>query len=213
MELTTLLAFAAVAGIAILSPGPAIVLAIRNATAFGVRSVLWSSLGNVLGVCCVSAACMLGLGALLASSNLLFGAVKVLGALYLFYLGARQLLGSAPALHMETDAASSKAAISRTQLSREAFLTAITNPKAILFFSALFPQFINAQAPLIGQYFIFTGIFAALSFTSLMGYALLAARARSLLARPRFARWVSRTFGALFIGFGAALLTLRRQTS
>ncbi len=91
MELHSILAFTLVAAIAIASPGPATLMAINNSLAYGPRYAVWSSVGNASGLFCLSAAAMLGLGALLASSEWLFNAVKVLGAGYLFYLGARQL--------------------------------------------------------------------------------------------------------------------------
>lgn len=213
MHLHTLLAYTAVACVAILSPGPAIVLALRNGTAYGVRSVVWSALGNVTGLFCLSAASMLGLGVLLQSSALLFGALKIVGALYLFYMGAKQLLGRSSAF-AKLDSATAKAAMPRAwHLYREAVLTAATNPKPILFFTALFPQFLDVQEPLLAQFFILTGIFGVLSFCTLIGYALLASRARALFARPSFAKWVNRSFGAIFIGFGATLLTLHRQNA
>lgn len=99
------------------------------------------------------------------------------------------------------------------RLYQEALLTATTNPKPILFFTAHFPQFISEQAPLLSQFFILTGIFLTLSFTTLMSYALLASGARKWMSRPRLSKWINRSFGAIFIGFGAVLLTLRRQAS
>ena len=112
MDTHTLLSFSAVASIAILIPGPAILLTLRNADPFGLRAciwsylgnvrglraVIWSSLGNISGLFCLSAAAMLGLGLLLLSSAMLFAAVKILGALYLFYIGIRHLLGRSSAL-------------------------------------------------------------------------------------------------------------------
>ena len=92
MDPNTLLAFTLVAAIAIASPGPATLMAINNSLAHGQRSAMWSSLGNASGLFCLSAAAMLGLGALLASSEGLFNMVKIVGAGYLFYLGVRQLL-------------------------------------------------------------------------------------------------------------------------
>jgi threonine/homoserine/homoserine lactone efflux protein len=211
MDLHVIIAFIAVACVAILSPGPATVLAIRNGTAYGVRSVVWSALGNASGLFCLSAASMLGLGVLLESSALLFGAVKIMGALYLFYMGARQLLGRSKVISGATDDAMQPTSPKPRDLYREAFLTAATNPKPILFFTALFPQFINAHEPLLMQFFVLTGIFVSLSFMSLLSYALLASRATTLLSRPGFAKWLNRTFGTIFIAFGVALLTLRRQ--
>jgi threonine/homoserine/homoserine lactone efflux protein len=212
MTIETLVTFAAVAGIAILSPGPAILLALRNGSTFGMRSVIYSSTGNVCGLFCVSAATMLGLGVLLKSSALLFAAVKTLGALYLFYIGLRQLFAcpAAPGSRFDHAMASVPSAL---RLYREAFLIATTNPKAILFFTALFPQFIDAESPLLPQFLVLTAIFMALSFSSLLSYAFIAGRARTLLVRPLFARWGNRVVGSVFIAFGAALLTLRRPLS
>lgn len=209
MNASLLLAYSAVAAVAIVSPGPAVLLALRNGAMHGPRAVVWSSLGNVCGLFCLSSAAMLGLGALLMSSALLFALVKAMGAFYLCYVGLRHLLGRASALAPPaTEAARTPPA--RAALYREAFWLAATNPKPILFFTALFPQFLDPHAPLPPQHFVLTGIFMALSFASLMGYALLAARARAVLLRPRLARWVNRAVGAVFVAFGVSLFALRR---
>ncbi len=212
MQAHTLVAFTAVAAVAILSPGPATLLALRNSMAWGPRTAIWSTLGNVCGLFCLSAAAMLGLGVVLQSSALLFGIVKLVGAGYLAYVGVRQLTGRGVALVPPVgDAIAAPPA--RGRLFGEALLTAGTNPKPILFFTALFPQFLDARAPLMAQFLVLTGLFCALSFASLVTYAALASRARALLARPRFSLWLNRSVGALFVGFGAALLTLRRQAA
>lgn len=211
MDLHALLAFTLVAAIAIASPGPATLMAINNSLAYGPRSALWSSLGNASGLFCLSAAAMLGLGALLASSEWLFNAVKILGAGYLFYLGAKQLFKKSPMLAEEVQAGLKGAKPSRMKLYKSAFLTAATNPKATMFFTALFPQFIDQSAALLPQFLTLTLIFMGLSLASLSLYAALASRAKGVLTRPAFSRWVSRVVGSTFICFGAAILTMRRQ--
>nr|WP_319564464.1 LysE family translocator [uncultured Rhodoferax sp.] len=213
MTIETILSYTAVAWLAIISPGPAILLALRNGAAFGVRATLWSSLGNITGILMLSATAMLGLGVLLMSSALLFGAVKTLGALYLFYVGLRHLLGRSSVVSPRSEHAADVASFSPGRLYREGFLLAATNPKPILFFTALFPQFVNASAPLLPQFFVLTGIFMALSFSTLLAYASVAGRARALLAKPNFAKWVNRVVGSVFISFGAALLALRRPAA
>ena len=210
MSIETILAFSIVAGLVTLSPGPAVLLALRNGVAHGIRCVVWSSLGNVSGLFCLSAAAMLGLGVLLKSSALLFGAVKVLGALYLFYIGMRHVFGHASALKPAVDPTSGTSVPRPLVLYREAFLMAATNPKPILFLTALFPQFISAHAPLLPQFFVLTGIYMGLSFVCLMSYALVAVRARKVLLKPNFVKWINRLVGSVFIAFGAALLALRR---
>src|SRR5690349_1246268 len=130
MEFHSILAFTLVAAIAIASPGPATLMAINNSLAHGQRSAVWSSLGNASGLFCLSAAAMLGLGALLASSEWLFNAVKVIGAGYLFYLGVRQLFKKSPMLADGMQDESRKSRPTRLKLYKSAFLTALTNPKA-----------------------------------------------------------------------------------
>lgn len=210
MNVETVVAFSAVASLAILSPGPAILLALRNGVTQGVRAVVWSSLGNVTGIFCVSAAAMLGLGLLLKSSALLFSIVKVLGALYLFYVGVRHLIGRTSLLQPVDPVPKATKMHSPLLLHREAFFIATINPKSILFFTALFPQFIKAQEPLLPQFFILTGIFMALSFVTLMVYASVAAQARVALRHSHFVKWVNRVVGTVFISFGALLLIMRR---
>jgi threonine/homoserine/homoserine lactone efflux protein len=188
-------------------------MAINNSLAHGQRSTIWSSLGNASGLFCLSAAAMLGLGALLASSEMLFNAVKVIGAGYLFYLGVKQLFKKGPMLAQGTEGEAGKVRPTRGKLYKSAFLTAVTNPKATMFFTALFPQFIDQGAALLPQFLMLTAIFMALSVSSLSVYAALASRAKGVLTRPALSRWVSRVVGTTFIGFGAAILTMRRQTA
>ncbi|AIL61047.1 LysE family translocator [Pseudomonas alkylphenolica] len=211
MDAHSILAYVLVAAIAIASPGPATLMAINNSLAYGPRSALWSSLGNACGLFCLSAAAMLGLGALLASSEWMFNVVKIAGAGYLFYLGAKQLFRKTPMLVADAPGTQKVSKPSRLKLFKSAFLTAATNPKATMFFSALFPQFIDQSAALLPQFLLLTSIFMGLSLTSLTLYAGLASRAKGVLTRPRFSLWVSRAVGSTFIFFGAAILTMRRQ--
>ena len=209
MPLQTLLAFAAFAALAIASPGPAVLLALRNGATLGPRAVAWSALGNISGVCCLSIAASCGLGVVLKSSVLIFGIVKGLGALYLFYVGIRHLRSKQPMLVPQAGVATTPEAA--FPLFREGFLIAITNPKAVLFFTALFPQFIDAQARILPQFVVLTGIFMLISYASHLAYAYIASRARGMLVRPFFATWLNRVVGAVFVSFGVMLLAFRRQ--
>lgn len=211
MQTETILAYTAIAWLAILSPGPAVVLALRNGAAHGPGAAIWSSLGNVSGIAMISSAAMLGLGALLMSSALLFAIAKVIGALYLFYIGIRHLFGRASVVAIPDGRPEQEMAQKPFALYREGLLMAATNPKAILFFTALFPPFLDTGAPLLPQFLVLTGIFMTLSFVTLLIYASLAGRVRRFLIKPLFASWVNRAVGAVFVAFGAFLLALRRQ--
>ncbi|MBC3918778.1 LysE family translocator [Undibacterium sp. CY18W] len=213
MQTQTLLAFTAIASLAVLSPGPAILLSLKNGASYGARAVMWSAFGNVCGIFCLSTTAFLGMGALLNSSALLFAAVKIIGALYLFYIGIKQLFGKSNAFTHEVKDVSSVTTPRPRKLFFEAFLTAATNPKALMFFTALFPHFITPGEALAPQFFALMAIFMSLSYLAHLMYAQLAARAMHILVKPRFAKWINRVVGAAFISFGAMLLSLRRQTA
>ncbi|KIY42656.1 lysine transporter LysE [Pseudomonas sp. 10-1B] len=213
MDLHSILAFTVVAAIAIASPGPATLMAINNSLAYGPRYAIWSSIGNASGLFCLSAAAMLGLGALLASSEWMFSVVKILGAGYLFYLGARQLFKKGSVLAQEVHPDGQTYRPSRLKLYKSAFLTATTNPKATIFFTALFPQFIDQGAAMLPQFLLLTAIFMGLSLASLSLYAAAAAQAKGMLSRPAFSVWISRLVGSTFICFGVAILATRRPIS
>ena len=208
MQSATLITYSLVAAVSVVSPGPATMLAIRNGAAGGLRAVLPSTLGNVTGLFLLSAAALLGLGVVLQSSAMLFTLLKLAGAAYLLYLGLRHLLGRST-IAPPADA-SAPAPRSAGRLYSEAALVATLNPKPILFFTALFPQFLNAAEPLLPQFFILTGIFTGMSLVSLLAYGTLAHRARRLLRQPRIVTWINRLVGAIFITFGLALLRLKR---
>ncbi|ANY17472.1 LysE family translocator [Bordetella pseudohinzii] len=207
MQTQVLLAYCAIAAVSVVSPGPATVLAIRNALGGGMRGVFFGALGNAAGLFCLSAASMLGLGVLLRTSAALFLAVKVLGACYLFYLGFKQLRGRASLVIADSGPLPRRA---NASYFREAVGLALTNPKPILFFAALFPQFVSAGEPLMPQFLVLTGIFMLMSLCSLHAYALMARQARAALTRPRVVRWVDRVMGGIFVSFGAGLLALKR---
>jgi homoserine/homoserine lactone efflux protein len=213
MDTQTLLTYIAVASVSILSPGPAVLLALRNSLSHGMRAVFWSSLGNVIGLFTLSAASMVGLGALMKTSSTLFTVVKIVGAAYLIYLSLRQILGKSKLLQSASDPSHSAISPHGFALFREAFFVAATNPKPVLFFSALFPQFLNTTAPIVPQFFMLTGIFMVISFVTLLVYASLAGRARHWFVNEHAMTWANRAFGSVFIGFGTALLFLKRPAA
>ncbi|WP_227815505.1 LysE family translocator [Nitrogeniibacter aestuarii] len=208
MAIEVWLLFCVTALVAAVSPGPAILLAITNGVAGGVRRVLWSSLGNVTGLICVASVSVFGLGALLKASSLAFTATKLLGAAYLIWLGVKQW--RKPAVGLRVEPLKSDAAERPWHFWREGALVALTNPKALLFFTALFPVFLDAGRPLGPQFLIMTGTMMCCSFTCLMAYGGLAQRVRRWLSEPACQRRFQRVTGAVFMGMGTSLLVLTR---
>ena len=210
MELHTWLLFTGVALVAIVSPGPAVLLAINNALAHDLKTVALSSLGNVLGLFTLSSAAMLGLGVLLHTSVYLFLSFKIVGALYLIYLGIKQFrnLGNAfTALHVKEK----KSKKELFGFFKNGYLICATNPKPIIFFTALFPLFMEVNRPILPQFFILTLTFMTLSFMTLILYAYFARSLKSWFALPQRAAWFNKISGLLFVGLGVGLLGLERR--
>ena len=206
MDTSTWLIFLAVAFVAIASPGPAILLAISNSLTHGFKSVIISSLGNIAGLFILSSAAIFGLGAILKTSTSLFLIIKIIGAAYLIYLGIKQWRSKTD---LFAGTSSNKKQRTRKRLFIEGFLIAVTNPKAVLFFTALFPQFINLKSELSSQFFIMTFTFMALSFLALTSYGLLANKAKQWLSTGHRVKWFNRTIGALFVFIGVGLLQFK----
>jgi len=198
-----------VAFIAVISLGPAILLSISNSIRFGISKVVLSTLGNICGLFLLSTATIFGLGAVLKTSTSLFLMIKIVGAAYLIYLGIRQWRSKTNFFDgIEKKEAQIK---SNEIFFIEGFLIAMTNPKAILFFTALFPQFINTEQALTPQFLIMTFTFMMISFMSLVGYGVLATKAKFWLSTEQRAKWFNRILGSLFVLIGIGLLQLKAK--
>ena len=205
--------------VASFTPGPAVMLAVHNAMHFGWRRAVWSSLGNISGLLVLSSLSALGINAVLQSSASAFGLMKTVGAAYLIWLGVQQWRRAAVAPGAAavddpaaaTDPALPRATASRRVLYRRGLGVALTNPKAIAFVAALFPQFLRAGEPMAPQYLLLTTTFMAVSLFALSCYAGLAVLARRPLRRYFAAGWPQRMGAMVFCGFGLALLRLHRR--
>lgn len=218
MDISTWLLFIAVGIAAVASPGPAILLALSNSVRFGMAKVLLSTLGNVTGLFILSTSAIFGLGAILKTSNHLFFFVKLIGAAYLIYMGIRQWRSTANFFAGQSNVNQTDYAIenneqqklkSNLQIFNEGFLIAITNPKAILFFTALFPQFIDTNQALPQQFLIMTFTFMAMSFICLMGYGFLASRVKKWFVIGNRTNWFNRILGSVFVAIGVGVLSIK----
>lgn len=215
MHLSNWLIFCGLALLVTFTPGPGVLLAISNSVAVGPRRAMISSSGNAAGLFIVSGVAMAGMGVVLATSASAFLALKLAGALYLIYLGIKQWRSKASIL---PDAGSASAsALSPRLPSRRLFIqgltVALTNPKAILFFSALFPQFLTQDAPLLEQFIVLTGTFATCAMLAHAFYVLLARVLKNQFANPKRMRLFNQSSGALFVVLGLSLLRLRNKTA
>jgi len=209
MNIDTLLIYTVVAFFYITSPGPAVILAIVNGMRANMKIVMLSSFANVLGLFILSTASIFGLGILFKTSSNLFLLVKVVGAVYLIYLGIKFLLNKS-SFHFDENNEKEKKKSNKTYF-LESFFLAITNPKPILFFTAIFPQFLDMHINIIPQFFTLTSIFLFISFTSLCAYAYIAKKSKKWLSNKNRLTWVSRITGGMFIGLGIGILQLKNS--
>ncbi|RZL97542.1 MAG: LysE family translocator [Variovorax sp.] len=187
--------------------GPNNLLSVTNGARHGVGVAVLAASGRLAAFALMIAIAGLGMGAVLAASEIAFNAVKWLGAAYLVWIGVRLLRASAPAMGDDATAAASPP--SRHALARQEFTVAIGNPKAILIFTAFLPQFV-APGAYAASYLLLGATFLVLETVAIALYALLGARMRTLARGGRALRWFNRASGGTMIGFGLLLAVARR---
>jgi threonine/homoserine/homoserine lactone efflux protein len=191
-----------------LTPGPAVLLVLSQALTRGTVRAVWS-IGGILAANTVYfVLSATGIGAVLMASYDLFFAIKWLGAAYLVWLGVTAFLGGSKTLSIRAGAATP---VPGARLFLNGFVLQMSNPKALVFFTALLPQFVNPHAALVPQVAILAVTSVVIEFVVQVFYAALAGRAAHLAAQPRFARITDRVAGTLLIGAGIGMAALRRS--
>lgn len=209
MSLQDWFGFVVIAMLVTLTPGPGVIMALSNSVAYGPRRAMLGSVGNACGLLVISAATSAGLGVLLQASAMAFLLLKVLGASYLIYLGVKQWTSRTSAFDKLDQPAGRAGANHRLILN--GVTVALTNPKAILFFAAFLPQFIQPGRDSNMQLGILVPTFAACSIISHAFYVILAQALQRKLASPHRARLMNRLFGASFVALGASLFTVQAK--
>jgi threonine/homoserine/homoserine lactone efflux protein len=204
MPLENWAAFVAASAVLLVLPGPTILLVVSYALGQGWRAALPMAVGVALGDFTAMTLSMLGIGALLAASALVFTAVKWLGAAYLVFLGVKLFRAGG-----RLDAEPRKGSAPALRMLAHAWLVTALNPKSITFFVAFLPQFIDRNAEFLRQMLVLESTFLALAFANALTYALVAARARRIVSNPKAIRILNRAGGALLIGAGLAAAAMR----
>jgi threonine/homoserine/homoserine lactone efflux protein len=197
----TLAAFALLELTLCVIPGPAVLFVLSTALRRGTRTGLMGAAGIVAGNTAYFVLSACGVAALLLASYTLFGIVKWCGIAYLAYLGLRALF--ARRSDLESTDESSRAFRGRTFTG--ALLTQLSNPKAIVFFVAVLPQFIDPHANVWLQLAVLALVSAAIEFGVLASYTLAADRVRRTGAAGRAALWIERAGGIVLLGIAAFL--------
>jgi threonine/homoserine/homoserine lactone efflux protein len=190
-----LAAFVGISAVVICTPGPDTALMVRNTLFGGRRNGVRTAAGIVCGIAVWTLAASAGIAALVAASHPLFTALRVGGAAYLVWLGIETLRGHRSAT-LEPKPGNGY---------RQGLLSNLGNPKIAIFFTSLLPQFGAGflQLAALGM------LFCTMGALWLTGYALVVARARGLVVRPRVRRVVDTLTGLTLVAFGARLATER----
>lgn len=207
MTLSTYLLYLAAVTLLILTPGPTMLMCMTNALNHGARRAMGSAAGAVTAVLGVMLLSAMGLGALLAASETAFTTVKILGASYLIWLGIKTWRSAAPTINLH----GKPGAGARRSFYLQGLMVGASNPKAVLFFAAFFPQFLNPEAPIAPQFAILALTFVALEFSTLSLCSVAVARLAPLIESSGPVRLINRVCGGLFTALGAALLLTRRH--
>lgn len=187
------------------SPGPNMLHMMTSSAHYGFRRTLFSMLGCFIAVSGMIGISVAGVGTLLATSPFLFNVLRYAGAAYLCYLGIQSWRHA----HVNIDApqvAAISSGMDSKQLLRNGFLVGISNPKALLFAGAFFPQFIDPHSPELPQLVILFVTFSVLEFTCYSLYALGGRQLAGLLKHSSVRRAFNRVVGTLFILFSVLLI-------
>ncbi len=205
MSIESWLMFSSIALIATISPGPAVLLVSSHSIYYGSCRSVYTILGNISGLFIMSLCSVLGLSALVLYSSTAFIVLKTIGALYLILLGLRLWRDGFQVRNSSSLKPPLTPHSNNLKLFSQGLLVALSNPKAIAFTTALFPQFIDRMSPLPAQFTLLVVTFMTYSFICLFIYARLAEKTRITLHKSRRAKVISRIFASLFIGSGIGL--------
>ncbi|NUT94372.1 MAG: LysE family translocator [Saccharothrix sp.] len=205
-----LVAFAAMSFLLIIIPGPSVLFVVGRALAQGKRAAITTVLGNTLGAYALVVAVALGVGAVVERSVVVFTVLKLVGAAYLVYLGVKAFRGR-KAMVASFDARGSARGVFRTLW--EGFAVGVANPKTIVFFAAVLPQFVDrAQGHVVGQMLLLGLVFNVIAVVSDSVWGLAAATAREWFARsPKRLAVVGGTGGLAMIGLGVTVAVTGRK--
>ncbi len=193
--------------VASIIPGPSMLLALTHGLKYGAKNSIATALGNMTASMIQATIAITGLGLLLTTSTAIFIVIKYVGALYLIYLGMK--LFKTP-FHIATEHPSITKKVSSKKLFNESFIIAASNPKALIFFTALFPQFINEAQNNLIHFTLLVVVLGIIAFTCMMLYSTSAYLIKDVFNKSSLGQYFGKVIGSLFIGLGVSLALVRR---
>jgi threonine/homoserine/homoserine lactone efflux protein len=207
----TLIAFLITAFVVIAIPGPSVLFIVSRALANGRRVAMWTMLGNTTGVYGLVIAIAFGMGAIAEHSLVLFTIMKLVGGVYLVYLGVKTFRERGNLAAVVGQQVSVKASDGRSF--RDGVLVGLANPKAIVFMAAILPQFVSPAAGHVALQILLLGlIFCLVAIISDGSWAMAAGAARKWFTRsPRRLEIIGGAGGLAIAVVGISLLLLKRK--
>jgi len=191
------------------TPGPGVFSSMSAGIRHGFRLGAWNGVGMQFANLFIVIGVSLGLGALLLASETLFNLVKWAGVAYLVYLGIATW--RSPPTRFEEDRADN--ATTAREVFMRGFWVNATNPKGMIFFAAILPQFIDTSGSQLTQYAIFAATTFVVDVIVMAGYTAFAARVLRVMSDVKRLRWINRGIGSAFVACGVALATFRRAAA
>jgi len=191
-----------------MTPGPNILLAMTHSVEHGLKRTCVTALGCVTATSTMALISASGLGAILLASENAFIVLKWIGGAYLFYMGLTMWFKKESSLQVTRFANSHKTPLGK--LYRKGLMVSASNPKAMVFFGALFPVFINTKEALLPQFSIMLVTFLIFSYGFIMAYAAVTSRLAPFLRRQDIAKRFNRITGGLFMALGITLASTER---
>ncbi|MDQ0036287.1 threonine/homoserine/homoserine lactone efflux protein [Variovorax boronicumulans] len=210
MSLSTYLLFLPACFAINMAFGPNNLLSVTNGARHGVSPAVIAASGRLVAFALMIAVAGLGMGAVLVASELAFDVIKYIGAAYLVWIGIRLLRAPTPTADVQSQGTAAPPSL--RALARQEFTVAAGNPKAILVFTAFFPQFVVPGA-YASSYVLLGATFLVFELVAIALYALLGARMRRLANGSRAMRWFNKVSGSMMVGFGLILALTRRPAA
>lgn len=208
MDLANWIIFSSIIGLASISPGPNVIAVVVQTLNTGRKGAVYTILGNLIALFTIALAAAIGVGSLLQAAPSIFAIMKVTGGIYLAWMGVKMLRSSfnkTPELNFKKDV-SQEAELSNKTLIIKAMLISYSNPKSILFLSAVFPAFLDQTGSVTMQFAVmFITIICIVS--AIHGfYALMALKMKGRLMSISAQKWMARVSGMSFVSFGCGFL-------
>lgn len=205
MLFSSWLVFASIITLASISPGPNVIAVIAHTLEAGRRGALITIMGNLLALFTIALAAAIGVGAVLQAGSL-FTVMKIAGGLYLVWMGIKMIKSSFSTLKPIDVSSSVQTDSNSLSYFLRAMLISYSNPKSILFLSAVFPAFLDSSAPLAPQFLIMFSTIISIVLLIHGSYTLVALRMKSGLTGTRARKLMARASGISFLGFGLGLI-------